>query len=30
MQNGNNVDHPDVISTSCQRNRCAAIGRPAV
>ena len=29
MQGGNDVDYPGVISTSCQRSRCAVIGRPA-
>ncbi|GBE13434.1 hypothetical protein BMS3Abin13_01740 [bacterium BMS3Abin13] len=29
MQGGNEVDYPGVISTSCQRSRCAVIGRPA-
>jgi len=29
MQGGNDVDYPGVISTSCQRGRCAVIGRPA-
>jgi len=28
MQGGNDVDYPDVISTSCQRSRCAVLGRP--
>jgi len=28
MQGGNDVDYPGVISTSCQRSRCAVIGRP--
>ncbi len=28
MQGGNDVDYHSVISTSCQRNRCAVIGRP--
>ncbi|GBE52461.1 hypothetical protein BMS3Bbin14_00932 [bacterium BMS3Bbin14] len=29
MQGGNDVDYHGVISTSCQRSRCAVIGRPA-
>ncbi len=29
MQGGNEVDYPGVISTSCQRRRCAVLGRPA-
>jgi len=29
MQGGNDVDYPDVISTSYQRSRCTVIGRPA-
>jgi len=29
MQGGNDVDYPGVISTSCQRSRCAVLGRPA-
>jgi len=29
MQGGDEVDYPGVISTSCQRGRCAVIGRPA-
>jgi len=29
MQSGNDVDYPSVISASCQRSRCAVIGRPA-
>jgi len=29
MQGGNDVGYPIVISTSCQRGRCAVIGRPA-
>ncbi|GBE52582.1 hypothetical protein BMS3Bbin14_01056 [bacterium BMS3Bbin14] len=29
MQGGNDVDYPGVISTSCQRSRCAVIGRAA-
>jgi len=29
MQGGNEVDYPGAISTSCQRRRCAVIGRPA-
>jgi len=29
MQSGNDVDYPGVTSTSCQRSRCAVIGRPA-
>ncbi|MDF1577701.1 MAG: hypothetical protein P1P81_04560, partial [Desulfobulbales bacterium] len=28
-QGGNDVDNTDGISTSCQRRRCAVIGRPA-
>jgi len=27
MQGGNDVDYPGVISTCCQRSRCAVIGR---
>ena len=29
LRGGNEVDYPGVISTSCQRSRCAVIGRPA-
>jgi len=29
MQGGDDVDYPGVISTSCQRSRCAVIGLPA-
>ncbi len=29
MQGGNEVDYPGAISTSCQRSRCAVLGRPA-
>jgi len=29
MQSGNDVDYHGVISTGCQRSRCAVIGRPA-
>ena len=29
LRGGNDVDYPGVISTSCQRSRCAVIGRPA-
>ncbi len=29
MQGGNDVDYPSVISTSCQRSRCAVLDRPA-
>ncbi len=29
MQGGNDIDYPRVISMSCQRSRCAVIGRPA-
>jgi len=29
MQGGNEVDYHGVISTSCQRSRCAVIGHPA-
>ncbi len=28
MQGGNEVDYSGVISTSCQRSRCAVIGAP--
>ncbi|NOX80928.1 MAG: hypothetical protein GXP57_07560 [Deltaproteobacteria bacterium] len=27
MHGGNDVDYPGVISTSCQRSKCAVIGR---
>jgi len=29
MQGGNDIDYPGVISTGCQRSRCAVLGRPA-
>jgi len=29
MQGGNDVNYPGVISTSCQRSRCAVLGRTA-
>jgi len=29
MQGGNKVAYPGVISTDCQRSRCAVLGRPA-
>jgi len=29
MQGDNAVDYPSVISTSCQRSRCAVTGRAA-
>jgi hypothetical protein len=29
VQGGNEVDNTYGISTSCQRSRCAVIGRPA-
>ncbi|VAW40930.1 hypothetical protein MNBD_DELTA04-847, partial [hydrothermal vent metagenome] len=29
LRDGNDVDYPAVISTSCQRSSCAVIGRPA-